>query len=109
MQAEWLLIQNALSSYAQTAQQALCTLFQSLDPALDPHIAILALPFDPQTEVILIRSQRVNYATDWFGCLGHLLRALPDSNLWQLDPDSQQTLGQTKQTIWGFLHNPPKR
>ena len=65
MKAAWPAFQDALSTYVQAVQPALCELFQQLDPALDPQVAILALPLALQDEVILLPSKRSLYATEW--------------------------------------------
>jgi len=90
--------QNTLSNFPRSVQFSAKTLFDKLDPDLEPQIALVAVPFEGE-DITLVCTDGIDYKSEWFIDVKNILRQIPDSYLDSLAADIQGVLWQHKVEI----------
>ena len=91
--------QDALTDLPRCLQVSARTLFDMLDPKLDPQIGAVAIPFNRNELISLKSTAGFNYQADWFGEIRSILEEIPEWSLKDLAPDVQGVLLEQKVKI----------
>ena len=91
--------QDVLTDLPRCLQVSARTLFDMLDPKLDPQIGAVAIPFNKNELISLKSTAGFNSQADWFGEIRSFLEEIPEWSLKDLAPDVQGVLWEQKVKI----------
>jgi DNA integrity scanning protein DisA with diadenylate cyclase activity len=88
--------QENLSKFAQSAWRESSKVFKRLDPSLEPQIFLLAIPFDLDSNPILLVPETDNHAVEHFRRVHRLIKDVDERDLTDLAFDVRGLIWQTK-------------
>lgn len=90
---------NNLPKFAHSSSVAARTLFNRLDPNLNPRIVLVAVPYLDSSDPILICPENCDYLPEWFREIQDIIKELPESYLTDLAFDVQGVVWQEKVNV----------